>query len=342
MTIGPMLACAIGDAYGAGFEYVHPKAVRAGNDLSTYRPHPKWSKVKGGIQPGQYTDDTQMALALAEHLLDKGLINHIQVATRFVVAFKRDHRTGYAGGFYKLLCEVPDGVALLGKLLPHSSKNGGAMRAFPLGYFDDPAIVRDRAMLQASITHATARGMAAAAAAALAFHYCYHQVGSRDELPLWLDAQLPGFDFARPWKGQVKADGVNTVRAALTALMNGRDLAHVLRLSVAFTGDVDTVAAIAMPIAAVCRDLPQNFPQKLIDGLENGPFGRDYLIEIDRKLATDFPRKTDREAQMEAAREAKRQARAAKRAAPVPAVEAEDDEDDAPGALDWLFADDDE
>ena len=185
-TIGPMLACAVADAYGAGFEFVQPKAVRAGNDLSGYKPHPKWSKVPGGLQPGQYTDDTQMALGLAEHMLDNGRWNTLPLATRWLKAFTRDHRTGYSGGFYDLLCEAERegwiGAQLAARLDPTSNKNGGAMRAFPVGFLTDTEQVLDFAMLQASLTHCTSTGMAAAAAAALMFHHRYHCLGPKTDL----------------------------------------------------------------------------------------------------------------------------------------------------------------
>jgi len=340
-TIGPLLACAVSDAYGAGFEYVPSKEVRASNDLSGYQPHPKWSKEPGGIQPGQYTDDTQMALGLAEHMLDDGRWNIIALASRWLGAFTRDHRTGYSGGFYDLLCEAEKGgwvgAQLAARLNPTSNKNGGAMRAFPVGFLTDTQEVIDLAMLQASLTHATETGMVAAAAAALMFHHRYHCLGPKAELPFFLDRWLPGWKFEEAWTGKVGSNGVDTVRAALTAFMQGTDLAHVLRLSVAFTGDVDTVAAIAMPAAAVCEETLKTFPQVLLDGLEDDEYGSSYLIDIDEKLAAKYPRASDREAALEAARQAKRDAKAV---AASPPAAPEPDEPEESGPLDFLFDDD--
>jgi hypothetical protein len=53
---------------------------------------------------------------------------------------------------------------------------------------------------------------------------------------------------------------------------------------VAFSGDVDTVAAIALAAASASAEYQQDLPQELLAGLENGPFGRDYLVGIDRQL----------------------------------------------------------
>jgi ADP-ribosyl-[dinitrogen reductase] hydrolase len=49
-----LLELAVGDAYGAGFEYLDAEMIRRQNDLSRYVKHPSHN-----IQPGSYTDDTQ-------------------------------------------------------------------------------------------------------------------------------------------------------------------------------------------------------------------------------------------------------------------------------------------
>ena len=56
-----LLELAIGDVYGAGFEYADTEMIRQHNNLSCYVKHPRHN-----IQPGSYTDDTQMSLAIAE------------------------------------------------------------------------------------------------------------------------------------------------------------------------------------------------------------------------------------------------------------------------------------
>ncbi len=42
-----MLELAVGDAYGAGFEYIDEAAVRKFNDLSSYRKHEKYDIGNG-------------------------------------------------------------------------------------------------------------------------------------------------------------------------------------------------------------------------------------------------------------------------------------------------------
>ncbi len=57
-----LLELAIGDAYGAGFEYADEMISE--NTLTHYVQHPRHQ-----IRPGCYTDDTQMSLAIAETLV---------------------------------------------------------------------------------------------------------------------------------------------------------------------------------------------------------------------------------------------------------------------------------
>jgi hypothetical protein len=51
-----------------------------------------------------------------------------------------------------------------------------------------------------------------------------------------------------------------------------------------FTGDVDTVAAIALGAASCSSEYEQDLPTNLINNLEQGQYGREYLIDLDRKL----------------------------------------------------------
>jgi ADP-ribosylglycohydrolase len=127
-----LVELAVGDAYGAGFEYANGNFVRDHNDLSRHVQHPRH-----GIVPGSYTDDTQMTLAIAELLVDGVEWTPLNLASKFVEVFKRDEREGYSGRFYKFLKQVPDGETFLREIQPESDKSGAAMRATPLGLLPD-------------------------------------------------------------------------------------------------------------------------------------------------------------------------------------------------------------
>lgn len=298
-NIGPLVCTAIADAYGSGFEFAHrhvkPGVLQKRNNLSRYWPHPKWGKPPQEgegfyipTKPGCYTDDTQMALGLCEHMLEDGPWTPLALADRWVGTFCRDPRPGYSAGFYNILQESQTGMDLLTRIVPLSDRNGGAMRAWPLGFLPDPTDVRQKAFFQATLTHATEVGTSAAVISALMFHYCYYNIGPRRELPQFLKSfgLEPRFD----WRGHVPTDGWHTVRAVGTVLLQGGRLSDVLMRSVDFGGDTDTVAAMAMACASVCPDLDHDLPHVLQDTLESGLYGRAYLQDIGEKLLAKFPR----------------------------------------------------
>jgi ADP-ribosyl-[dinitrogen reductase] hydrolase len=273
-----LLELAIGDAYGAGFEYAADRIVREQNNLSAYIQHPRH-----GIQPGCYTDDTQMSIAVAEAIVADEPWTAESLAQRFVTAFKRDPREGYASRFYAFLQEVHDGAEFLAKIRPESDKSGAAMRACPIGVCSSLQEVIRRSTLQAAITHNTPGGIQAAVAAALMTHYFLYRLGPKSDLGTFLAAHVPG-PWTTPWRGKVGAKGMESVHAAASAIMAHGSLSELLRGCVALTGDVDTVATIAMAAGACSEEMAQDLPAQLIAGLENGAFGRDFLVDLDKRL----------------------------------------------------------
>ncbi|MEU5694470.1 ADP-ribosylglycohydrolase family protein [Actinosynnema sp. NPDC020468] len=274
-----LLELAVGDAYGAGFEYADPAFTAARNTLAGYVRHPSHE----GLEPGRYTDDTQLTLALAELLAAGGPWCPEAIADSFVNAYRRDPRVGYARGFQGFLDTVDSGAEFLARIRPDSDKSGAAMRSAPVGLLPTVADVLHHSLVQARVTHDTPAGVASARAAALAVHYCHHGLGPVADVASWVAAVLDQPVWARPWRGKVGSKGEMSVRAALTALAGNTTLSGVLRASVAFTGDVDTVATIALAAGSCSAEIAADLPAVLVDGLENGPYGRDYLIALDAR-----------------------------------------------------------
>src|SRR5258708_4705813 len=123
-----LLELAVGDAYGAGFEYAPESLVRSHNTATHFVQHPRH-----GISPGSYTDDTQMSLAVAEALISGESWTAEHLAERFVQAFRRDPRPGYSSRMYPILHEVTSGKEFLKLIQPQNDRSGAAMRAAPLG-----------------------------------------------------------------------------------------------------------------------------------------------------------------------------------------------------------------
>ncbi|HLP87825.1 MAG TPA: ADP-ribosylglycohydrolase family protein [Nostocaceae cyanobacterium] len=271
-----LLELAIGDAYGAGFEYADENILA--NDLSRYVQHPRHRLI-----PGSYTDDTQMSIAIAEVLVSRAPWTPQVLADKFVQVFKRDQREGYAKKFYQFLQSVNNGEEFLERIQPHSDKSGAAMRAAPIGVYSTPEKVIEAATVQAAITHNTPDGINAAVAAALMSHYFIYQHGTKRKLGQFLEGFVSG-EWSKPWRGEVKAQGWMSVRAAVTAIMRNDSLSEILQDCINFTGDVDTVGAIALGGASCSEEIVQDIPEHLILTLENGAYGRDFIIDLDKQL----------------------------------------------------------
>ena len=277
-----LLELAIGDAYGAGFEYVDREMIRQHNNLSCYVKHPRHN-----IQPGSYTDDTQMSLAIAETIVSGEPWKPTVLAHKFVEVFQRDPREGYATGFYHFLLHVRDGEQFLRNIRPTSEKSGAAMRAAPIGIYPTLSLVIERCTIQAVLTHNTPDGINAAVVAALMTHYFLYNLGPKKELGIFLEEHVRGH-WATPWIGKVKSQGWMSVQAAVTALLRSDTMRELLKTCIQFSGDVDTVAAIALAAGSCSTEIAQDLPVHLIDALENGQYGRDYIRLLDTQLMAFF------------------------------------------------------
>ena len=153
----------LGDAFGEMF-FGAPRSARDAIGTDRLPPGTWW-----------YTDDTEMALAIAEVLRNAGVMHQNLLAERFAVRFLENPDRGYGKGT-RAFCEwLNRGVSWeqAGALTfkGGSKGNGSAMRVAPVGaYFadvDDEVIVRE-ARKSAEVTHRHPEGVAGAIAVALA------------------------------------------------------------------------------------------------------------------------------------------------------------------------------
>lgn len=280
-----LLEGAIGDTYGAGFEFAEMDIVRTKNTISTYESHPLFKGIKG-----KYTDDTQMALAIAELLIEGKEWTSLSIANKFVEFFKRDIRKGYAKRFYQFLLEIKDGAELLEKIHPKSDRNGAAMRAYPIGILKDEKEILSKTELQASVTHQSQNAILAAQTIALTSHFFIYKKGKKSDLLTYL-SDILNHKWTAKWQGNVNVDAIETTEAVLTILINEYDLKTMLKKSVDFGGDVDTVASLALAIGKMCQETEDNLPSWLYEELENNEFGLNYIKKVDEqllKLKLDF------------------------------------------------------
>lgn len=157
VTIATLVGCAIGDALGNPFEMkaaISPSLV-------------EWDGAfkEGGTfwhgQPGQYTDDTLMSMALAASLLEKQGYDPEDAAQKYLAWMESGNTRGIGGTTASALTRVKLGAHYTesGLILnPDGSPvggNGTAMRASPIGlaYRNNLHKLMNVAMEDASITH---------------------------------------------------------------------------------------------------------------------------------------------------------------------------------------------
>ncbi len=272
-----LLELAIGDAYGAAFEFV-PQYMTNGHQIGPYQSHPTHH-----LGPGRYTDDTQMSIAVAELMLSKQAFTRENVANFFVNAFNRDPRKGYAKGFYQILQSVENGSQLIQRIISTSNKNGAAMRVAPIGIYELPEQVVDQATTQARVTHDSTEGISAAVAVALMVHYFHYNKGPKQHLPDYINGFVPG-PWHQIWQSRVDVQGLSCVRAVMNIICTSDSMVQILERCIHFGGDTDTTAAIAMAIGSCSQQIDQNLPQYLFENLESGPYGVDYIRQLDEQL----------------------------------------------------------
>ena len=269
---------AIGDAYGAGFEFRSADFVTQNNHLKNYFAHELYTEIKG-----KYTDDTQMSLAIAELLISGEDWNEENIIRKFIEVFKRDPRRGYSKRLYQVLSNTNTVEEFSAQIQATSQGSGAAMRACPIGLIADVDQIIEKSTLQAKTTHNTTEGIRSAIAAALIPHYFIYEQGKKEDLGKFVKKYVSG-EWDKTWKDPVTNEGVICVRAAITSMMRNDNFCDLLIDCVNHTGDVDTVAAIALGAASCCKAYKNNLPQNLIYELENGSYGASYLKELDKQL----------------------------------------------------------
>ena len=158
------------------------------------------------------------------------------------------------------------------------------MRAGPIGLFRDIYHVKKNAAIQAAVTHDTPLGILAAQASALMVHYFRYRFGPKEKLAAFLEEHAPGQPWSEPWKGKVGHLGVMSGRAAVSAIIAVSRLSDLLHACITYTGDVDTVATIALGSASWSEEIEKDLPKQLFENLEHSPFGFKYLAQLDRQL----------------------------------------------------------
>jgi len=296
-----LVGCAIGDALGNPFEM----------KLANYTPLQQWDGAfkAGGTfwkgQPGQYTDDTLMSIALATSLIQCSGFNAEDVAKEYLAWYDSNNTRGIGNTTAAAIRNLKNGASYLDSGLTHQydgllvGGNGTAMRASPLGlvYCHDLIKLIEYATTDAAITHNSIEPKVGSVAVAMATALLLQQVSDSKsvlgDVSEALDESLvkdkirqamffleQGTDPQEALLNIGTAGYVpETVGAAFYCLGVTDSFQDAVVLAVKGGGDTDTTAAIVGALAGTYYGL-DNIPDEYKDQVENFQLLQDLTDEL--------------------------------------------------------------
>ncbi|HET8629746.1 MAG TPA: ADP-ribosylglycohydrolase family protein [Thermomicrobiales bacterium] len=258
--LGCLLGLALGDALGAPLEFMTRAQIAA--------THGEVREPIGGgwlmVDPGEYTDDTQMALALAESIIACRQVDPADIARRFV-AWAASHPKDI-GNITRLALRyhaqgVPHGEVgprVCRELAGRCAGNGSVMRCAPVGLFHaarPEALVRD-SLVTSALTHADPQSAWSTVAVNLAIadlvagrrEGLVERIAPQIKEPRVRETLLAAPGLARR---DVRSGGfvLETLGAAFWALENHEGFEEVVVAAINLGDDADTVGAVAGALA---------------------------------------------------------------------------------------------
>ena len=264
---GCLSGLAVGDALGTTLEFKPPGSFETIDDM-----------VGGGcfgLQPGQWTDDTSMALCLATSLVESGGFDPGDQMTRYVRWWREGYLSSTGTCFDignatqgALSRFEQTGEPFAGSLDPYSAGNGSLMRLAPIPMFfaGGPAEAIERSADSSKTTHGAEEAVDACRyfsgllvgalngadkATLLSDRYCpVEGYWRRNPLVERIDAVAAG-SFKDKEPPEIKGEGyvVRSLEAALWAFHRSTDFRDGALLAVNLGDDADTTGAIYGQIA---------------------------------------------------------------------------------------------
>lgn len=257
-AIGSLIGLAAGDALGTTLEF------------SLRDSGPRVTGMVGGgpfdLAPGEWTDDTSMALCLAESILARGAIDPEDLMRRFT-AWRQDGDNSVTGVCFDvgittsaaLQRFLDTGNPLSGGADPRTAGNGSLMRLAPaaIRWCGEPAKAREAARLQSRTTHGAPQAVDACGFFA---GLLVEAIAGEPKESLLSPRAFEGHEAiakiaAGSWRGkrrdEISSSGyvAHTLEAALWAAAGAESFEDALIAAVNLGGDADTAGAVTGQLA---------------------------------------------------------------------------------------------
>jgi ADP-ribosylglycohydrolase len=245
---GTMLGLACGDAVGCAVEF-----------YSRGRFQPLTDMVGGGkfrLNPGEWSDDTSMAICLASSLIKCQGHNPSDQMSRYSSWFStgdpgaKDKPVGVGKTVMQSLFKFRrDGDPYAGSSNPRTAGNGALMRLAPvvLAYYPDREKVQEYARLSTITTHAADECIATSSLLAEAIFIALSG-GNKDEIKSIHDDWQNLATFP-PESVQGTGFAPESLRAAMWAFLSTKSFEEAILAAVNLGDDADTTAAICGQVA---------------------------------------------------------------------------------------------
>jgi ADP-ribosyl-[dinitrogen reductase] hydrolase len=275
---GALVGLAVGDALGTTLEF------------STRDSRVRLTEIVGGgpfrLSPGQWTDDTSMALALGDSLIACGGLDEQDLMSRFVSWWKMGAYSS-TGSCFDIGMTVraslqrfkENGNPIAGSADPMSAGNGSLMRLSPVAirYWDQQARRRDVAARQSATTHGAAQAVDACVvfadmlADAISGRPRSEVLRSRMENLTGPISEIAAGSWRGKQRSEIHSTGyvAHSLEAAIWSVGRTSSFAEAVLLAANLGGDADTVAAITGQLAGALygRDA---IPSAWLDALHQG------------------------------------------------------------------------
>ncbi len=264
-ALGAYLGFACGDALGATVEFMTPAQIR--------QRHGRHQEIIGGgwlnLEPGQVTDDTQMALALGQAIVDHPEWDLRAVAENFL-AWLRGNPPDVGNTCRRGIVRYRDRGELSGPPRDADAGNGACMRNLPvvLATLSHPERFETWSLEQSHITHHNALSDAATLALGrMTRHLLVAEdlEGCRLEAERLL-AQHPLFAYS-PYPGKASGYIVDTVQTVLHYFFTTDSFESCVTATVNQGDDADTTGALAGMLAGA-RYGVEGIPARWLERLD--------------------------------------------------------------------------
>lgn len=258
--IGALAGLACGDAVGTTVEFSPRGSFAPVTDMTGHGPF--------NLKAGQWTDDTSMALCLAESLVEKQGFDARDQMTRYLNWWQWGYLSA-TGTCFDIGNTVRDALARFrdtgepwsGDTSPYSAGNGSLMRLAPVALFAYPTPERlpELAALSSRTTHGAAEAVECCQLFALLLDRCLR--GDAKETLMkelanknWQETKIKTLargDFLQAGYDDIIGSGycVQSLEAALWCFFHTDNYRDAILAATNLGDDADTTAAIAGQIA---------------------------------------------------------------------------------------------